>query len=473
MVALEAASRARLGSLRYEFTGAKIQEFPLPSDCLSTLDARLDPWPSNLSHLSRPQGVRKGVPTRDRSDDARAEHARIPARMIALQEELDWDVYRRYGLLTERSHGTGREARIRSGAEVGERAFEIVLARRVESGELETQWFARHRSTPITRSRALAAGVPGRGREADRDDRAGPEHRADRAARVQAAMAVRAVGGQGTRSASRTGCWTAAKTVARYGRTGIPAPMTVNRLADQLRADADVVSVARLLAGPDADLADVSRTSPPKSTSPPGPVPLQASGPGQARPVGADLGPAARRGPTGQRLDIPVPPKYKNTDFRKNSYWRQRGKLDVPKERFISYPGASPDSDDSLLLGWAGWDHREQAHALTTLIEERSTTDGWDAPPQAPPGRPPGGNALGPPMAHGRRPPLRPSPADAYDAYLTAQRENRSLTEDASAPGPHPVRQGRSQAETIRPLGAGFSTASCLSGYGGMVPSRA
>jgi len=36
----------------------------------------------------------------------------------------------------------------------------------------------------------------------------------------------------------------------------------------------------------------------------------------------------------------------------------------VPKERFTSYPGASPDSDDSLLLGWAGWDHREQEDDL-------------------------------------------------------------------------------------------------------------
>jgi hypothetical protein len=52
-----------------------------------------------------------------------------------------------------------------------------------------------------------------------------------------------------------------------------------------------------------------------------------------------------------------VPPKYKREDFLKTSYWNQRGKLDVPKERFVSYPMASPDSDDSPLLGWAGWDH--------------------------------------------------------------------------------------------------------------------
>jgi hypothetical protein len=33
---------------------------------------------------------------------------------------------------------------------LGERAFEIVLARKVAAGEAETQWFARHGLTPIT-----------------------------------------------------------------------------------------------------------------------------------------------------------------------------------------------------------------------------------------------------------------------------------------------------------------------------------
>src|SRR5690606_32162314 len=33
---------------------------------------------------------------------------------------------------------------------LGERAFEIVLARRMAAGELDTTWFERHGSTPIT-----------------------------------------------------------------------------------------------------------------------------------------------------------------------------------------------------------------------------------------------------------------------------------------------------------------------------------
>jgi hypothetical protein len=75
--------------------------------------------------------------------------------------------------------------------------------------------------------------------------------------------------------------------------------------------------------------------------------------------------------------DIPVPPKYGSGDFLRTSYWRHRGKLDVPKERFISYPAATRDGDGSLLLGWAGWDQREQAQALAVLITQRHTEDGW------------------------------------------------------------------------------------------------
>jgi Domain of unknown function (DUF7008) len=63
----------------------------------------------------------------------------------------NWDVYRRYGLLndTEAAELVPKPESV-SQLGLGERAFEIVLARRVQRGELETQWFARHRSTPIT-----------------------------------------------------------------------------------------------------------------------------------------------------------------------------------------------------------------------------------------------------------------------------------------------------------------------------------
>jgi hypothetical protein len=86
-----------------------------------------------------------------------------------------------------------------------------------------------------------------------------------------------------------------------------------------------------------------------------------------------------RREDAGEKVAIPVPPKYTNKDFTKASYWQARGKLDVPKERFVSYPGAEPSGDGSLVIGWAGWDHAEQARALARLIVDRVNGEGWGA----------------------------------------------------------------------------------------------
>jgi hypothetical protein len=84
-----------------------------------------------------------------------------------------------------------------------------------------------------------------------------------------------------------------------------------------------------------------------------------------------------RREDAGETVDVPVPPKYKSSDFRSATTWRHRGKLDVPKERFIAYPGAESNSDPSPLVGWAGWDHLEQATALAGLYQQRKDEDGW------------------------------------------------------------------------------------------------
>ena len=86
----------------------------------------------------------------------------------------------------------------------------------------------------------------------------------------------------------------------------------------------------------------------------------------------------------GQKVGpIAVPPKYTSADFRKNSYWQARGKLDVPKERFILYPDAGRETDPTPLLGWAGWDHAQQSLALSLIIGEREK-DGWDGRPARP-----------------------------------------------------------------------------------------
>ena len=73
-----------------------------------------------------------------------------------------------------------------------------------------------------------------------------------------------------------------------------------------------------------------------------------------------------------------MPPKYTSADFQKSDYWRLRGKLDVPKERWISFPHCETESDPSLVVGWAGWNHLQQATALIAYYDARKR-EGWDA----------------------------------------------------------------------------------------------
>jgi hypothetical protein len=81
---------------------------------------------------------------------------------------------------------------------------------------------------------------------------------------------------------------------------------------------------------------------------------------------------------------IPVPPKYRTPDFLSQDFWRLRGGLDVPKERFVSLPLAHCDADGSLPLIWAGYDHLVRARAIAAWYMERKDGDGWGAERLAP-----------------------------------------------------------------------------------------
>lgn len=82
--------------------------------------------------------------------------------------------------------------------------------------------------------------------------------------------------------------------------------------------------------------------------------------------------------------DIPVPPKYKSSDFISTGgarYWSLRGKLDVPKERWISFPHC-PGSDGTLTICWAGYDHLQQALAISAHYQHIKEVIGGDDDPR-------------------------------------------------------------------------------------------
>ena len=228
----------------YEFTSSRLEQLPLPGRLSGDHGRALDELGRRLASVTPATLCACEVPTRAGLDAARMQHERIHGQMIALQEELDWDIYRRYGLLSQpESDALIATPGSFPGLKPGERAFEIMLARRVLRGETETQWFARHGSTPITEfPEGLASGVLRCRGKAHRDDRAPSRHRPDRAARVQTPLAKRAVGTDGTGSAQglATGPVRGAVTVVRDGQAA--TDNDGEPTADRLHADADFVA---------------------------------------------------------------------------------------------------------------------------------------------------------------------------------------------------------------------------------------
>ncbi|MGW0835064.1 BREX-2 system adenine-specific DNA-methyltransferase PglX [Streptomyces prunicolor] len=379
----------------YEFTGTKLQELPLPVQFFPSLGRSLDILAQELSAHEPSTVCPAEPPTRYRLDAAHDTWTRTRQHMIALQEELDWEVYHSYGLLTdtEKARLTTQSPTPATTPQVklGERAFEIVLARKQAAGELETAWFERHRSTPVTE-------IP-------------PHWPAWYQAIVQAridtistrrdlALIERpeckrrwATDPWEKREKAALRAWLLDRCEAKSLWFHVlndfeqPRTLTIAQLADELEKLPDataILNTARLyathLGKPNLSLTQIL-TDVVDAEHVPYLAAYRYKDTGlRKRAQWEDVWEQQREEDhTGERLNIPVPPKYTSADFTKQSFWSNRGKLDVPKERFVSYPDANPDSDPTLLLGWAGWDQRDQASALLNIVSERRKQQDWPA----------------------------------------------------------------------------------------------
>ncbi|MEV6246362.1 BREX-2 system adenine-specific DNA-methyltransferase PglX [Streptomyces sp. NPDC051742] len=355
---------------RFEFTGTKLEEFPLPHQFPTALSSALDAQSRELTAASvTPAAVPTAAMLRQRRDT----WEKTRSRMIALQEELDWQVYALYGLL-----GASLTAPVDEVPEVApaERAFAIVLARKMNRGEVNTSWFNHHnhKFTPITE---IPTHWPASYREVVQK-------------RIDAIESSRAIGmverpeykrrwateGWDALQEKALRSWLLDRIESRdhwFDENGMPALLSLSRLTDALSRDEDFVSVAKIYA-PRKELPSVVAELMTDEHVPFLPA-LRYKPSGlkkredwehvwdlQRQEDAAPDEPAKRK----IRDKIPVPPKYTSADFLRPSYWKARGKLDVPKERFISYGQTNTPTPD--LYGWAGWDHREQAYALDAYI---------------------------------------------------------------------------------------------------------
>ncbi len=371
----------------YAYNSTKVAEFPLPearplSEALALDDlarehaellpaAILDSARENMADLAA------FLDTASR----RAQHRR--ALMIAAQEELDWACYALYGLLPT---GTAPESLRHAEplpVRLGERAFEIVLARRMATGSEQTTWFERHGSTPITELPAHWSA----------------DYRAVVERRIALIEADRNIGlierpeykrrwndtswSELQQAALRDWLLDRLETEAYWPRKPEqPQILSTWRLSELARRDRDFLHVAAVYTGEDSPDLHALVTELVSAESVPSLPAQRYTHTGlRKRAQWEATWDLQRREDAGEDVGrIPVPPKYQSKDFSKPGYWKLRGALDVPKERWVSYPGCERGADASLPILWAGWNHLQQAQAVAAYYMEMKDTEGW--PPE-------------------------------------------------------------------------------------------
>jgi hypothetical protein len=362
---------------RYAFNGTTLKDFPLPADLPTQRARSLDE--AALAAATRFESATASgspAPTAELLDRLHTYIKVTQSRVIAEQEELDWEVYRSYGLIDEDFTYGGNDL---PGLKLGQRAFEIILARKVAAGEESTAWYTRHGSTPTTEIPAhwpqAYRGLVQRRLDLIESNKfinllERPEYKrrwATEPWEMRVEKALRR--------------WLLDRLEDRvywFDAQGRPVARSVARLSDAINRDADLVSVLELWSGRKdrsvtQQLADLLED---ESVPFLAAYRLKESGL-RKREAWERTWDLQRREDHGENVGpIPVPPKYAPADFRKQSWWQHRGKLDVPKERFIQYLAAGRETDSTQLLGWAGWDHAQQSLALATVIAEREA-EGW------------------------------------------------------------------------------------------------
>lgn len=349
----------------YEFAPTKLEQFPLPLEFPVSLARQLDETAKLLNDFSPRRIAKQG---RIALENARERWEELRREMVALQEELDWQVYTAFGLV-------GRELAPANPEIVpmnpGERPFEVRLARAAAGGEIQTRWFElnEHVATVLAPKLGSAAWQElwqARYDAADSGALRLVENLETK--RPWVALAWNSLQAEAVREAvldrlESPELW--------YDLSKRPLVRSVAQLADELRHDSQLRDLLSIHTGSeDYDLGtEIGRLLDFSAVPALANLRYKSSGLEKFRAWERawELQRAVDRGET---VVVPVPAKYVQGDFLKTTYWSARGKLDVPKERFIAFPGSRYKEDATYTYGWAGWDHGERGQAIARFAND-------------------------------------------------------------------------------------------------------
>jgi hypothetical protein len=385
-----------------EFTGTGLLKFPLPEDRPLEFARQLDRLAQQLAENSPATAIvrwqaqpgpelAKEHSLRQCLDDAFIVTTLIRGEMLLVQEDLDWECYRLYGLIDE-----DLTVRLSPGDEdrcipPANRAFEIVLARKIAAGEAQSTWFERHGMTANTELPDPAYNAKYREIVARRIEviESNPE-----IALIEQPEYKRRWNWEPWESQKERALrdWLLNRLESYFDFDGRmndrnePSAeidislISVAKLADIADHDSEFHQVGAALQG---DLAfDIPRLVADLVAAESVPLlPILRYKPSglRKRAEWEQTWDLQRREDAGEDVGaIPVPPKYTSADFISTGgarYWSLRGKLDVPKERWISFPHCE-GPDGTLVVCWAGYDHLQQARAISAYYVRVQTEFG-------------------------------------------------------------------------------------------------
>ena len=361
--------RKLMWDVYFEFDATKLKQFPVPEERPLAITRLIQAEIDLRSALLPEELCSTKVPTRHLFDAAHDRAQQHLCRMVALQEELDWQCYRLYGIVDGDLTLTPDQV---PSLNLGERAFEIVLARAKE----EPLWFERHGSTPVTE-------IPSHWPEGYRKlvER--------RIALIETNRDIALIERPEFKRRWNLPSWREMESAALKNwlldRMETNAVWKEHRLVscaqlrDALARDPDWISVAQTYQGGPIEALDKFVIDLVTPESIPHLAVLRYTESGLRKRLEWEAAwNLQRRVDAGEKVEIPVPPKYSSKDMQKSDYWRLRGGLDVPKERFILFPFFQRDSDASPVLGWAGWSYLDQARSLATYYQRMRTEEGWE-----------------------------------------------------------------------------------------------
>ncbi|MDC0721696.1 BREX-2 system adenine-specific DNA-methyltransferase PglX [Nannocystis bainbridge] len=368
--------------IAYDFTVTGLQEFPFPDvgpcrEVLLECARRLDKLAAERAGvlIAALPDIRTLEPfpsheIRALLEEAESRESQILRQQIVLQEEIDWSVYHLYGLVENLPRISPDHIERTSGAPLGARPFEVLQARSGRAYGVDGQLLMKdlpsdlderiakvwtERMLAVERSPALAL----------------IEHESYKRRWL---LTPKHLAGRVETFADRLGdrLRLLLSDLVEFAARKRNVPFDLGRIAADLQEEPRFSMLAELMTAR-CDYShdrlvlelltdDAVPNHPFHRYSKSGLVKHQAW---------EQTWEDQRREDAGERVTPAVPPTYAQPDFNTRRIFELRGKLDVPRERYIAFTEVHGSTDAGTLYGWAGWTPLQRLKAILAIDEDR------------------------------------------------------------------------------------------------------